>query len=198
MDNGLIKIFLDEDVAVSEPLSKHAHWCEINKKWWFRSVHLEEFGAVLTPRLVFFPPFVLAKAEAVCMECLKPSPAIAVLAESFAPANGEGDQVAEAIQSFLENGTSSRMTNIYLAYVRDYPQEFLREIRQYNFSFRSYNFGDDDTYFANVCFHCKAPVTDHSLFFEPDGSFSRCNPYYERTLTPLKYDLPLVLNAKFA
>lgn len=198
MDCGAIKIFLDQDIVVPVPLSKYAFWCDINKRWWFRSIHLEEFAGLLTPRVVFFPPFTLAKAEAVCMDCLKVSSTIAVMAESFAPANGEGHQVAEDIQRFLDIGTSSRLTDVYLSYVRDYPKEFLRETRPFNFMFRRHDFGDENVYFANVCLHCKVPVTDHSLFFEPDGSFSRCNPYFEKTLHKLKYDLPLVLNAKFA
>lgn len=204
MTSADVKIFLDSDFQFKQPeLKAFATWCDLNEKWWCSAFHVLAFKGLLFPKMVFFPPFAVAKSSLICPVCLQRSSVIGVLAGGFAPA-GEGQtDVAVAISNYLTCGIQAKNGGeVFVAYAREYPADFLKEARKHNFMFRRHSFGDDEwseeTYFANLCQHCRQPISDFGLYYEPDGCFSRSNPYAEKALFPLKWNAPLVVNAKFA
>lgn len=204
MNAANVQIFLEQPIPADRPeLKAFTSWCAVNQKRWFRAAHVLAFKGLLAPKTVFFPPFTVVRATATCIECMQPTSVVGILAGGFAPSgHGQGD-VAETIDRYLTHGIKTRgVSEIFSVYAREYPSEFLKLVRKHNFMFRRLNFGDDewteDTYYANICQHCRQPINDFDLFYEADGSFSRSNSYTIKASFPISWNTPLVIDAKFA
>lgn len=151
------------------------------------------------PKTIFYPPFSVARCTTVCPECMQQTPVVGVLAAGFVPVLKGNSDIANIVKNDIHSKTPG---GVHIVYCREYPGDFLKKVRPYNFMFRWQYFGDDewteDSYFANLCQHCLQPINDFSLYYEPDGCFSRENPYTKKALFPLKWNAPLVVDAKFA
>src|ERR1035437_8825667 len=195
-----VKIYLSKDIPEEAVYAlKSSYWCDVNKNLWIHAADIFMFGGYLTPKVLFKPPFNLIQAETTCLECRKKVTVCAVEASGYVPVSGAGPEMAITLGRLLNIELEEiALRTVYLTCVQEYPPELLKMIRRHSFLFRKRNFGEDNDYFANACSHCKSPIDDFLLFYEQDGVLARCNPSHDRTLFPLNYVLPIVVDAQFA
>ncbi len=200
MKYSAVVIFLGKDIPDDDVYALNSsNWCDVSKGRWIYAADIFMFGEYLTPKILFKPPFKIVRAETKCSTCDAITPIVAVEASGYVPTGGDGSDLALNIAYWLEGGADDLKDKpVYLTFVQEYPQEFLKLIRRHSFLFRKYGFGEENNYFANACVHCKSPIDDFQIFYEQDGILARCNPDPKRHETKLAFHQPLVVECQFA
>ena len=141
-------IYLGKDISGNEVHAlKSVKWCDVNMRRWIYAADIFMFGEYLTPKILFKPPFKIVQAETTCLACGAITPIVAVEASGYVPTGGEGCDLALNIAYWLEGGADElKEKPVYLAFVQEYPPEFLKLIRRHSFLFRKYSFGEENDY----------------------------------------------------